>query len=1067
MIRAIVAASLQGRFLVLAAAVALVAFGASRFGSMPIDVLPEFAPPTVEVQTEATGLSAEEVESLITVGLEELLSGVPWLESTRSRSVTGLSTITLTFNRGTDIVKARQMVHERLILDYKLPNVATPPVILQPVSTTSRFMMIELSSDKIEPTELSLLARWTIKPRLIGVPGVANVSIWGQRLRQLHVQVHPDRLRDARVVQDDIIAAAGDALWVSPLTFLKSSSASAGGWIDNPNQRIGVEHSMPIETPEDMAKVPVTPEPELRLGRTLPLGDVAELTFSHAPLIGDAYVNGGNGLLLVLEKFPSVSVTEVTRGVDTAIAELSRGLPGVKINSSVFRLASYIESSMMNLRTIALAGGVLALVVALLTLGSWRRAVVVVVTAVASMFTAITVLQVAGATLNAMMLSGLIVALAVVIDDVVAHVDAFRRHMQAADSGAIVPSGIVAVARESATRSFYAALIAIVSIVPIVYVGGLFGAFLEPFAAAYCVAIMASIAVALTLTPVLLMLLFGASVGGAAQTHDLRFGRRWRRASSITGDRASARLSDHASGRIAGSVDSAILRAARAPRAIFAAAATLVIGGVIAWIALDPSLVPPFREGVVVVDWSTPPGTSHVETQRITARASRELQGLPGVRSVAAHVGRAVTGDQVVGINDAQIWIGLDTTADERQTMASIEETLNGYPGVQHSSHGYLRDKVAKVLTGDNRPIVVRIYGPKRDVRRQKADEVQRAIAGIDGIVDSRVDGEVEEPQVQVRVNLDAAGRADVKPGDVRRASATVFSGIVVGYLFKAQKIFEVVVWGAPEARQSIANLRDVWIDKADRTRVRLRDVADVSIESTPTVIRHERIAPYIDVVAGVSGARVKDVATAVEAKVKGIAFPIEHRPELIGESFTRDHAGARALAVIVAAVIAIFLLLQACSGSWGLASVGFIALLPPVGAGVLVGAIGGGGLSLGSMLGLFGVLAIASRNTLVVIDRFRCADIASDPSMTTQTADAAIGIFPSLLAGTAVIVAAMLPLIAMGRPPGLEIAQPIALVITTGAIVSMLVSVFMLPALYRFLGSHPGTAHEPGLIEI
>src|SRR6185503_8392983 len=269
--------------------------------------------------------SADEVESLITLGLEELLSGVPWLDSTRSRSVTGLSTIALIFKPGTDIMRARQMVQERLTLEYKLPNVATPPVILQPVSATSRFMMIGISSDTIEPTELSLLARWTIKPRLIGVPGVANVAIWGQRLRQLHVQVHPERLRDARLTQDEIVAAAGDALWLSPLTFLKSSATGSGGWIDNPNQRLGVEHSMPIETPEDMAKVPVISEPELRLGRAVPLGDVAEVTFSHPPLIGDAFVNGGNGLLLVLEKFPSASVPEVTRQVEEALGELSRG----------------------------------------------------------------------------------------------------------------------------------------------------------------------------------------------------------------------------------------------------------------------------------------------------------------------------------------------------------------------------------------------------------------------------------------------------------------------------------------------------------------------------------------------------------------------------------------------------------------------------------------------------------------------------------------------------------------------------------------------------------------------
>jgi len=222
MFRWIIGSSLQFRFLVVGVAAALVAFGAVGLRNMPVDVFPEFAAPVVEVQTEAIGLSAKEVESLITLNLEELLSGIPWLQSIRSKSVTGLSSITLTFQGGTDVMRARQMIQERLTLAYTLPNVSTPPTMLQPRSTTSRFMMIAIAAKKVEPTELSLLARWTIKPKLLGVPGVANVAIWGQRLRQLHVHIDPDRLRDSRLMQDDIISAAGDAFWVTPLTFMKA-----------------------------------------------------------------------------------------------------------------------------------------------------------------------------------------------------------------------------------------------------------------------------------------------------------------------------------------------------------------------------------------------------------------------------------------------------------------------------------------------------------------------------------------------------------------------------------------------------------------------------------------------------------------------------------------------------------------------------------------------------------------------------------------------------------------------------------------------------------------------------
>ena len=425
MFKWIVASSLRLRFLVLSAAAALVAFGSLQLSKMPVDVFPEFAPPMVEVQTEAIGLSADEVESMITYSLEELLSGVPWIESTRSRSVTGLSSVLLIFKRGTDVMKARQMVQERLAVAYTLPNVATPPVILQPTSSTSRFMMVALSSDSIDPTELSLLARWTMKPKLVGVPGVSNVSVWGQRLRQLHVHFDSNRLRDSKVTQDDIMAATGDALWVSPLTFLKASSPGSGGWIDNSNQRLGVEHSMPIETPEDLAKVAVTSPHLLLAGRSMALGDVTETTFSHSPVIGDAIVSGGKpGLMLVIEKFPGVNTLEVTRNVEQALSELKRGLPGIKVESTVFRLADYVEDSVSNLKRSLIVAAALVVLVIAGFMTNWRSAVVAAVSLPVSLLAAVLALRLTGTTLNTMILTGLVVALGVVIDSAV--VDVYR-----------------------------------------------------------------------------------------------------------------------------------------------------------------------------------------------------------------------------------------------------------------------------------------------------------------------------------------------------------------------------------------------------------------------------------------------------------------------------------------------------------------------------------------------------------------------------------------------------------------------------------------------------------------
>jgi len=1031
MFRWMIASSLQFRLVMLGIAAALIAFGTERLYRMPVDVFPEFAAPVVEVQTEAIGLSAREVESLITLNLEELLSGVPWLESIRSKSVTGLSSIVMTFKRGTDIVKARQMIQERLTLAYTLPNVATPPVILQPLSATSRFMMVGISSDKVEPTELSLLARWTIKPKLLGVPGVANVAIWGQRLRQLQVHIDPQRLRDARVLQDDVIAAAGDALWVSPLTFLKGSAPGTGGWIDNSNQRLGVHHQMPINSPEDMAKVVLGAQHLLMTGKTMALGDVTELTFAHPPLIGDAFVNNGSGLMLVIEKFPAANTLEVTRGVEQALAELKRGLPGVKVDSTVFRLASYIEDSIANLAYALAAAALLVVAVIGVLLYSWRTALIAAIAIPLSLLAALLALQLGGATLNSMIMAGLIVALGVVIDDAVIDTEKIMRRLEVRNDGsdASIAGIIFQTTLETRSASVYAMAIVMLAVTPIFFMGGVSGAFFEPLALAYLLAVAASMLVALTVTPVLSLMLLGKGGRSAGEPPLLA--------------------------RLSGLYEDVLRRALAARRKLFVAAAVAVVGGIALWPFLGQSLLPALKERELLVNWTTAPGTSYAETYRITSRVSRELKTIPGVRNVGAHVGRAVTGDQVVGINSSQIWVSIDPAADYDKTLAAVRETIEGYPGSERSMHTYLRDKVSEVLTGTGTAIVVRLFGPKRDVLRQMAEEVTAALTGIRGIADLRAEDQVEEPHVQVKVDLDAAGKAGVKPGDVRRASATIFSGLTVGFLFEEQKIYDVVVWGAPETRNSLTNLRDLWVGKSDRQNVRLGDVAEVRIIPTPTVLKHESIAPYVDVVANVAGRDLGSVAEEVDDQLDKMQFPLEHNPKLLGEYAERQQAEQRMLWIAVAVAIGVFLLLQACFASWRLALIAFLALPAAMAGGLLAALVSGGNISLGSLVGFLAVLGMAVRNGLLLIRHYQSLQVQEGLEFGEELAiRGARERLAAILTSSAAILAALLPLAIRGQIPGLEIVQPTAIVMIGGLLASTLMTLFVMPALYLAAGA-------------
>jgi len=1042
MFRWIVGSSMEFRFVVLGIAAALVAYGTVQLQKMPVDVFPEFAAPTVEIQTEAIGLSAEEVKSLITFNLEELMSGVPWLESVRSESVTGLSSIVLTFERGTDIIKARQMVQERLTLAYTLPNVSQPPTILQPLSSTSRFMMVAISSEKVEPTELSLIARWTIKPKLVGVPGVANVAIWGQRLRQLHVQIDPDRLRDARLMQSDIISAAGDALWVSPLTFLKGSMPGTGGWVDNPNQRLGVHHSMPIATPEDLAKVAVVPRHLLMTGKKMSLGEVAEVSFSHPQLIGDAIVNDGKGLLLVIEKLPSANTLEVTRGVEKALAELGRGLPGVQIDPTVFRLASYIEDSLFNLTQVFIIGTVLVIMVLGAFLFNWRSAVISIVSIPLSLLAAVIVLDLMGATINTMVLAGMVVALGVVIDDAIIGVDKLvGRLREREEGGASIASIIYEATVETRSITTYAALIVVLAVTPILFMGGMSGAFFEPLALSYMLAVLASLVVGLTVTPTLSLFLFGKSPGRPADSP--------------------------ISVWLGGMYESVLGRAMNAPGKVSIVAGVLIVAGIGLWPVLGQSLLPPLKERELLVNWNTAPGTSYTETYRIASRVSSELKSLPGVRNVGAHVGRAVTGDQIVGINSSQIWVGIDPNADYDETTARIRETIEGYPGIDRSLQSYLRDTVSEVLSGETQALVVRVFGQNRDILREKAEEVRLAISDVEGLVDLRVIGQVEEPQVKVRVDLEKAGRASVKPGEVRRSAATIFSGLTVGYLYEEQKIFDVVVWSPPEARNSLNDLADLWVEKSDRHHVRLGDVADIEIVSTPMVIRHAGTAPYFDVVAGVAGRDIGSVNSDVESRLASVEFPLEYHPEILGEFAERSGAVQRVAGVGLAALIGIFLLLQACFNSWRLALMAFLAIPASIAGGLLAAFVDGGVISLGSIVGLLAVLGLATRNSILLINQYRQLEGQEGvPFGLGLVIRGARERMSHILASSAAIIAALLPIVVFGLIPGLEIVRPTATVIIGGLLASTLLTMFVIPALYLTIGSKANRQSDIGLAE-
>lgn len=1010
MIRRLIEASLRLRVLVIAAATVVMVVGIGRMRRMPVDVLPEFAPPYIEIQTEALGLSANEVEDLVTLNVEELLAGVPWLETMRSKSVPGMSSIIMIFEPGTNIWRARQMVQERLTGSYALPNASKAPIMIQPLSATSRVAMVGLSSKTVSLIDLSVLARWTIKPRLLSIPGVANVAVWGDRDRQLQVQFDPDRLAARGVTQSQLIETTGNSLWISPLTYLEASFPGAGGWLDGPTQRLEVRHVLPISNPKDLARVRV-------VGSSLRLGDVADVVEGHPPLIGDAVLADGPGLLLVVEKLPGANTLEVSRGVEAALAELRHGLAGVELDSSIYRSASFIEASFANLGRASVIAAVLAVVLLALLLYDWRAAAISLVTIPLALVAAGAVVGLLGGTLNTMVLAGMVIALAAVVDEAVISVDALRRSSDTAQATQQVRSPML-----------FATAILLLAVVPVFLMEGVTGDFFRPLARTYTLALLAALIVAVTVTPALASLL-------------LR-----RRPMKQPGAGLVRRLQ--------GLYDGLLSRAVRAPGAALTTAVVLIAAGLGLWPLLDQSLLPTFRERSLRIDWVGAPGTSHPETARIMTLASRELREVPGVSGAYVHVGRAVTGDQVVGVNASQLWVGIDPAADYDATVAAVRAVVRGYPGLTHNVQSYLTGTIREVLAGASQSVVVRIFGKKRDVLRAKAEEVRQALAPVSGLVDLRVAGYVEQPSVEIQVDLAKAEPYGLKPGDVRRAAATMFSGLNVGFLFEEQRVFDVVVWGVPEKRNSVSDIGNLLLDTPSGGHVRLREVADVRIAPSPSVIHHEALQNRIDVVADVHGRDLAAVVDDVESRLDDVTFPIEYYPAVLGEAAEREAAEERVLSFALAVAIGILLLLQAAFRSWRLALAFFLATPAALSGGVFGAWIDGDALSLGSLMGFLGVFVIAVRHGMMLVRRYQDLEdhegVSFGPELVRRgTAER----FAPLLVTSLIMAAALLPLVAMGSRAGLELVHPIATVMLGGLVTATAFSLYIVPALYLKFG--------------
>ncbi len=1013
MLRWLVSLSLRHAIVVCALTVIAAAAAARVVRTVPFDVFPEFAPPLIEIQTEAPGLSALEVESFVSVPIESALTGVPSVATIRSKSVLGLSSVVLILSPGSDLMQARQLVQERLArASGGLPGVARAPVLLSPLSSLSRALKIGLTSKSMSQMDMSTVALWTIRPRLMAVPGVANVAIWGQRDRQLQVLVDPDRLRARAVTLDDVVAAATNGV-----------STETGGFIDTPNQRFAIAHRGGVSSVRDLERIVVRPG----AGAPIRLGDVATVMEGFPPPIGDAIINNVPGLLLIVEKQLGANTLEVTRGVDAALEGLKPALGDIAVDPTIFRPATFIETSLANLNRALILGCVLVVIVLIAFLADWRTALISSVAIPLSLLGAAWLLRYQGGTFDTMVLAGLVIALGEVVDDAIIGVENIVRRLRLnRESGSPRPAMPVVLEAAVEVRSavLYGTLIVIAVFFPVFTLEGLSGAFFKPLATSYVFAILASLVVALTVTPAMAMLLL---------TH---------RSARATEPALVSALKRGYARSLMGFIDR--------PAMAGAVLATLLVGTMAAVPYLGEELLPNFRERDFLMHWVEKPGASVEASTRITQRASVELMAIPGVRNFGSHIGRAEVADEVVGPNFTELWISLDESVDYDATVAKVQAVVDGYPGLKRDLLTYLRERIKEVLTGASATVVVRIFGPDIEHLQSHAATVKKALDGIEGATDIQLQSQVLVPQVEVQFQPDLAAPYGLAPGDIRRAVTTLVHGTRVGEFYDQQRVFGVVVRGVPELRASPEAIRALRIPAPGGADVPLGAVARVTVAPALSEVTREGGSRKIDVTCNVRGRDLGSVARDIEAKLKALSLGAGYHAEVLGEYQARQESSRRLTLMSILTFVAIFLLLLVDFGDARLSLLVFITLPFALVGAIAAAFLSTGVLSLGSLVGLVTVIGIAARNGIMMVSHFRHLEHEEGvPFGRDLVVRGALERLAPILMTALATGLALLPIAFGGDRAGQEIEHPLAVVILGGLVTSTILNLFLLPPLY------------------
>lgn len=1017
MLTAIVRFAIRLRGVVISLACLLAGYGIYTLYQSHLDVFPEFAPPLAIIQTEAPGLSSEQVEVLVTQPIENALGGAVGLETLRSKSLQGLSMVSMTFRSGMDVYRVRQLASERLgAIAGKLPLGVKPPALLPLSSSTSVALVIGLTSDTRSAMELYKLAQWTLRPQLLGLPGVADAVVFGGDVPQFQIQVDPQKLLRYGLSLQDVLSAAR-----------RATGVRGAGFLENSNQRIVINSEGQIQTAGQLAQVVVS----YKNGFGIHLGDVANVAIAPAPAVGAASIAGKSGVMLIIESQYRADTMSVTESVEQALVGLKPVLAAeqVTLHADIFRPANFIAAAIGHLRTALLLGGVLVIAVLFLFLLDVRTAFISATAIPLSLLTAVIVLHYFGVSLNTMTLGGLAIALGEVVDDAIVDVENILRRLrenQALAKPLSAARVVLKASLEVRSAVVFATFIVALVFLPVLTLSDVAGKLFAPLGIAYILAILASLVVALTVTPALAYVLLTnrplqAEEPRLTQGLKTRYGR-------------------------------LLSRVEPRSRLIITAIAVLCIAALATLPLLGGSFIPEMKEGHYIVHMAAAPGTSLAESMRIGREITRALGKISGVRLVAQRAGRAAEVVDPVGVNTGEFEVDLKpmSGSEQARTLNDIRRTLANFPGLTTSANTFLTERIDETISGYTAPVVVNIFGNDLDVLDAKAQEIARILNTIPGAVGVGVQSPPGTPQLVIRLRQDQLTRFGFEPVDVLEAIQAAYQGVTVAQVYQGNRIYDVAVSLSPAHRESPAQVGSLPLRNLQGVTVPLGQLADIEQSVGRYQIQHTGGQRLQSVASGVRGRAISDFVAEAQARIeREVVFPNGSYALFAGEAQARAQSQHDLLVNAVVAGIGVLLLLFMALRSTRALLLVLVNLPFALVGGVATVLLTGGNLTLGSLIGFVTLFGITLRNSIMLISHYQHLVTSEGMVWGPQAAKrgASERLVPILM--TALVTGlGLLPLALYSGAPGNEIEGPMAVVILGGLMTSTILNLLVLPTL-------------------